>query len=182
MNYIQNAQIDAITMMAYNFRGNATIYNNILKTIDLNAEIPPPAGKGQITDLTCKIFSDPKYDTSKKKISEIILDIDKEKGTTIIKIIDLIKIFRPSDESLITPLYTKLSKMLETMPPEYIDNLISQTNDVQEKIKNMLNKMNMNEILNMIQNVLPKKGGKKRKRKTNKNRRKSRRSRKNSRR
>ena len=37
-----------------------------LDSIDKNVAIPPPAGKGQIMDLLCKIFSNPIYENEKK--------------------------------------------------------------------------------------------------------------------
>ena len=101
MNLTSNIQINLITTSTLPLKGNSSIYNLLLELIDKNVEIPPPVGKGQIMDLVCKIFSNPKYESEKNKITEIIISIDKKKGTTIIKLINLIKNFRPDDETFI---------------------------------------------------------------------------------
>ena len=150
-------------MLAYPFKGNAFVYNNILKTIDLNVQIPPPVGKGQMVDLVCKIFSDPKYVNEKNKISNLILSVNKSNGTTILKMINLVKMFRPANEAMVTPMYTPLSKTIENAPPGYLDGLLSHVTNIQDKIKDIENKISISGLLNMIKGLISKKGGKKRK-------------------
>jgi hypothetical protein len=168
MNFALNTQIDLITTAALPFKGNASIYNSLLKEIDVNVEIPPAAGKGQIMDLVGKIFSQPQYETIKNEISKIILNVDSSKGTTILKLIKLFTLFRPENESLITPLYTKLSHDLEMAPPGYLESLLAQVSGLQEPIKVAESKINPTKFLESIQGMISKKGGIKNK-KTKKN-------------
>ena len=159
MNLTSNIQINLITTTTLPFKGNSSIYNLLLELIDKNVEIPPPVGKGQIMDLVCKIFSNPKYESEKNKITEIIISIDKKKGTTIIKLINLIKNFRPDDETFINSNYTLLSNALELSPKNYLDNLLNSVSDLKEKITNTLNKTNPLELLKSIKELITKKGG-----------------------
>ena len=157
MNLTSNIQINLITTTTLPLYGNSYIYNLLLDSIDTNVEIPPPVGKGNIMDLVCKIFSITKYEVEKNKITQIIINIDKKKGTTIIKLINLIKNFRPENETFINSNYTILSNAIELSPENYLDNLLNSISGLQEKITNTLNKINPLEILKLIKEIIIKK-------------------------
>jgi len=157
MNLTSNIQINLITTTTLPLYGNSYIYNLLLDSIDTNVEIPPPVGKGNIMDLVCKIFSNTKYEVEKNKITQIIINIDKKKGTTIIKLINLIKNFRPENETFINSNYTILSNAIELSPENYLDNLLNSISGLQEKITNTLNKINPLEILKLIKEIIIKK-------------------------
>ena len=157
MNLTSNIQINLITTTTLPLHGNSYIYNLLLDSIDTNVEIPPSVGKGSIMDLVCKIFSNTKYEVEKNKITQIIINIDKKKGTTIIKLINLIKNFRPENETFINSNYTILSNALELSPKNYLDNLLNSISGLQEKITNTLNKINPLEILKLIKEIIIKK-------------------------
>ena len=159
MNLTSNIQLNLITTSTLPLKGNSSVYNLLLDGIDTNIEIPPPVGKGQIIDLVCKIFSNPKYDNEKKKITQIIMNIDIKKGTTIIKLINLIKNFRPENETFINSNYTKLSNALELAPEGYLDKLLNNVSELQDKLINTLDKTNPLEILKLIKEIIAKKGG-----------------------
>jgi len=160
MNLALNTQIDLVTTSALPFKGNATIYNSLLKEIDLNVEIPPAVGKGQIMDLVGKIFTQPNYETIKNEISQIILKVSPSKGTTILKLIKLITLFRPENESLISPLYTKLSQELD---PESLESLLAQVSSLEDQIKIVEDKINPVKLLESVQGMIVIKGGRKNK-------------------
>jgi hypothetical protein len=160
MNFALNTQIDLVTTSALPFKGNATIYNSLLKEIDLNVEIPPAVGKGQIMDLVGKIFTQPNYETIKNEISHIILKVDPSKGATILKLIKLITLFRPENESLISPLYTKLSDELD---PESLESLLAQVSSLEDQIKIVEDKINPVKLLESVQGMIVVKGGIKKK-------------------
>jgi hypothetical protein len=156
MNFALNTQIDLVTTSALPFKGNATIYNSLLKDIDLNVEIPPAVGKGQIMDLVGKIFTQPNYETIKNEISQIILKVSPSKGTTILKLIKLITLFRPENESLISPLYTKLSHELD---PESLESLLAQVSNLEDQVKIVEDKINPMKLLESVQGMIVIKGG-----------------------
>ena len=170
MNYIKNKQLDILIALAYPLKGNAYIYNYILKTVDAIVEIPPPTGKGQILDLICKIFTEPQYENEKNKISDIVIKLGGSKGTAIIKTIQLIALFRPNNTSLITPMYTTLSNKLSYIPQEYLDSFIDNIGKMQEKISYIEYLIDPEKIIGLIKNLVMKyknRGGKK-SRKSNK--------------
>lgn len=165
--------IDIAAKAAYLFRGNAIIYNNILNSIDLNVEIPPPKGKGEILELLCMIFSLPKYEVEKDQISELIKSVDFTKGPTIIKLINLISIFRPENIELINPMYTQLSFQLESSPEaqELLNNMLDSISELRVNLFNIIKTINPLQMVDIIKNNMniSKKGGR-RKKYTNKKR------------
>ena len=154
MDYFQTKQLDLLMALAYPLKGNAYIYNYILKTVDALVEIPPPVGKGQILDLICKIFKDPKYESEKNRIIQIVTGLNKSKGTKIIKAIELIAMFRPNNTSLINPMYTKLSNSLDLVPSQYLDSLIETIGKMQEKISFILNSIDVKQILDLVKKLM----------------------------
>jgi len=182
MNFEINAAIDVATKGAYLLKGNAGIYNNILKSIDLNTEIPPQKGKGQILDLLCMIFSLPKYSAEKDHITSLIKSIDVTKGPTIVKLINLISIFRPENILLINPMYTKFSLELESSPEaqQFLNKMLDSITGLTDILFNIIKIINPMQIVDVIKRSMSnsKKGGKRkrksvRKRKSNKKKRKS---------
>lgn len=166
MNFQINMAIDIATKGAYLFRGNAAIYNKILQSIDLNAEIPPQKGKGQILDLLCMIFSLPKYKPEKDQISNLIKSIDVSKGPTIVKLINLISIFRPENILLINPMYTKFSLELESSPEAQalLNNMLDSITGLTDILFNIIKIINPMQIVDIIKrNMYNKKAGKRKK-------------------
>lgn len=172
MNFEINTAIDIATKGAYLFKGNAGIYNSILKSIDLNTEIPPQKGKGQILDLLCMIFSLPKYATEKDQISNLIKSIDISKGPTIVKLINLISIFRPENILLINPMYTKFSLELESSPEaqQLLNKMLDSITGLTDILFNIIKIINPMQIVDVIKRSMNSKKGGKRKRKSMKKR------------
>ena len=154
MNFVENRQLDLLIALAYPLKGNAYIYNYILKTVDTFVEIPPQIGKSQILDLICKIFSDPKYENEKNKISQIVMNINRKKGGTILKMIQLIAIFRPKNELVINPMYTTLSKKLSLIPEGYLDSFIDSIGKMQYKLSFIENKINIEKLIEIIKKLV----------------------------
>jgi hypothetical protein len=168
MNFQINMAIDIATKGAFLFRGNAAIYNKILRSIDLNAEIPPQKGKGQILDLLCMIFSLPKYKNEKDQISNLIKSIDVSKGPTIIKLINFISIFRPENILLINPIYTKFSLELESSPEAQVllNNMLDSISGLKDILFNIIKIINPMQIVDLIKSNMYKKGGKSKRKKS----------------
>lgn len=172
MNFQINMAIDIATKGAYLFRGNPVIYNNILNSIDLNVEMPPPKGKGEILELLCMIFSLPKYEVEKDQISDLIKSVDFTKGPTIIKLINLISIFRPENIELVNPMYTKLSLQLESSPEaqELLNKMLDSISGLKDNLFNIIKTINPLQMVDIIKNNMNNKKGGRRKKYTNKKR------------